>query len=207
MCDVNPRRKRLRLASFDYSTAGAYFVTICTHERRPLFRDARIRSIVESRWASLRDHHAGVRLDAFVVMPNHVHAVLWLGQAGDPTPLPVVVRSFKSSVTKEVHATLGIESVWQRSYHERVVRTPASLERTRRYVIENPERWNEDPYNAACKDPGAEAMFWHEIEKLERIVIASAPPPAPRPGRAGSAPTMLVGWFPCRWLLLVIFAR
>ncbi len=82
-----PRRRRsIRLRGYDYAHAGAYFVTICTRNRTCLFGDLvdgamRLNEagiIVQATWGGLPDHYGNVRLDAFVVMPNHVHAVIVL---------------------------------------------------------------------------------------------------------------------------------
>jgi len=76
----NPRqsRKKLRLSDYDYSLAGAYFVTACTKNRKLLFETTGARQAVESAWSSLHDVFGGIELDEFVVMPNHVHGIVWI---------------------------------------------------------------------------------------------------------------------------------
>ncbi len=134
-------RRSLRLSGYDYSQEGAYFVTICTRDRAPLFDNEANRQIAEQCWLSIPDHFPMVQLDEWVVMPNHVHGILTLvddgrGTAcraptpaperfGQPTPssLPTIVRSFKSAVTKRVNLlqrTPGAP-VWQRNYFEHVI--------------------------------------------------------------------------------------
>jgi putative transposase len=91
-----PRRKSTRLRGYDYATAGAYFVTVCAREHACLFgaivhdevKPSRVGRIVESCWAAIPDHFPIVRLDAFVVMPNHVHGIVWLPRGGMPRPYP-----------------------------------------------------------------------------------------------------------------------
>ena len=163
-------RKRMRLAH-DYATAGAYFITICAFGREPLFADGRFRQAVEGRWADLPNHHRDVRLDAFVVMPNHVHGIVWIGQHGETfTALSSVVRSFKAAVTRELRGVTGVKDVWQRGYHDRVVRSQQALDHIRRYIVANPTRWHEDPYNdAQTGASGGEALFWSELKALERM--------------------------------------
>jgi REP element-mobilizing transposase RayT len=75
--DVHHRRS-IRLPEYDYSQAGAYFVTICTHERVLLFDDKRFRNFVYNAWHSLLRRFPSLRLDEFVIMPNHVHGIVWI---------------------------------------------------------------------------------------------------------------------------------
>jgi len=73
-----PHRQSIRLQGWDYTTPGAYFVTICTHQRQNLFRDERFKEVVENAWRLIPTHrHAShVRLDEWIVMPNHLHGIL-----------------------------------------------------------------------------------------------------------------------------------
>ena len=74
-----PQRKNsLRLRNFDYTSGGAYFVTMCTYDRSPLFADVALTEIVRHEWQTLPERFPSVRLDEFVVMPNHLHFVIWL---------------------------------------------------------------------------------------------------------------------------------
>jgi len=85
-----PRRKRLRLRGFDYSSSGAYFVTICTNGRLPLLgeveneemRLSECGEIAHSCWLDLPLHYAHLDLDSFVIMPNHLHGILILREDG-----------------------------------------------------------------------------------------------------------------------------
>ena len=71
------RRPSLRLSGYDYTMAGAYFVTICTHGRDLILDRADLAHAVERTWWSLGKYAAGVRGGSFVVMPNHVHGIEW----------------------------------------------------------------------------------------------------------------------------------
>jgi putative transposase len=79
-------RRSIRLPDWDYSQAGAYFVTIVTDERRSWFDQAALKDIVETEWANLLARFPQVGLDGFVVMPNHVHFVVWLNPPDVPVP-------------------------------------------------------------------------------------------------------------------------
>jgi putative transposase len=143
-CDVPARR----LPCYDYSSAGAYFVTVCTYRRALLFVSPNATSAVQSCWDEIPSHFP-VDLDAFVVMPNHVHGIVLLLGAGHARPLPIVIGSFKSAAARLVNrlrATPG-KPVWQRGYHERIIRDERELEALREYVLDNPASWDVDPEN------------------------------------------------------------
>ena len=168
-------RRSIRLPQYDYTQPGAYSITICTYGRMPLFGEIadeavclnRFGEMVEECWREIPDHHHRAELDVFVVMPNHVHGVLVLGQRapgsrgtacrapterfGEPVPgsLPTILRSFKSAATMRVNQLRGTPGgrVWQRGYYERVIRNERELTAVRRYVLENPLQWELDPEN------------------------------------------------------------
>ncbi|MDO8690516.1 MAG: hypothetical protein Q7R39_10995 [Dehalococcoidia bacterium] len=86
-----PQRRRRRLPDFDYRDAGAYFVTICSHNRALTFNDERVRGIVKGAWDETTVQFAHLRLDAFVVMPNYMHGAVFIASSGRgiASPLPV----------------------------------------------------------------------------------------------------------------------
>ncbi len=145
---------------------GIYLVTICTNDRICLFGDVtdgvmRLNDagqIVHACWAAIPDHFPHVGLDAFVVMPNHLHGIVVVaervratpasplsdGRAGPrPGSLGAIVGSFKSATAKRInriqHTPRAL--VWQRNYDERAVQDIASV---RRYILENPSNWRCD---------------------------------------------------------------
>jgi REP-associated tyrosine transposase len=145
------RRKRLRLRSYDYAWAGAYFVTVCVAEKACVLGtvlDARVNlspiGAIVARQLRQLPSRLDVGLDCFVVMPNHVHAVLVLRGGRS---LGHVVGSFKSASAHEVNLIRGTtKSVfWQRGFYEHVVRNDADLERVREYIQTNPLRWSVKP--------------------------------------------------------------
>ena len=165
------RRRSLRLPNYDYSQAGAYFITVCTHGRELLFGDVidsemelnELGRIAAQEWlksARLRDE---IALDAWAVMPNHVHGIVLITDdrgKGDrpaapagprPRSLGALMAGFKSAATKRINAQRSTPSasVWQRNYYERVIRNESALNRIRQYIADNPARWWEDPENPA----------------------------------------------------------
>lgn len=121
---------------------------------------------VENEWVKTSQVRTMVETDAFVVMPNHLHAVLFIKEApgtarrapteereafGKPTcgSLPTIVRSFKAAVTRRVNDFRGTAGmpVWQRNYYEHVIRGETDLEAVRMYIADNPEKWDLDEEN------------------------------------------------------------
>ena len=174
--DKNHRRS-LRLPSYDYAQAGAYFVTLCTHGRASLFGDVadgemrlhEFGAIVQEEWLRTAMIRPGVGLDIFQVMPNHFHGIVFFGVDGDVgahgrAPLPEartaplhrparslgsLVAGFKSAVTARINTVRGTRGTpaWQRNYYEHVIRNEGDLDSIRQYIVGNPAKWAEDQEN------------------------------------------------------------
>jgi REP element-mobilizing transposase RayT len=172
-----PNRRSIRLRNYDYRSAGAYFVTICTADRRCLFGEIPDAAVhlsacghhVARCWQELPCHFSTVELDAWQVMPNHFHAIVVIttgptdapslpqtpaaprqGRISPPSgSLAAIIGSFKSAVTRAARRTAGQPSlaVWQVSYFEHVIRNEDSLGRIREYIATNPLRWHLDREN------------------------------------------------------------
>ncbi len=147
------RRRNLRLRRFGYGPGYAYFVTVCASRREDVFGVVRdggmepndVGRLVGERLRALPLRHPGVSLDEHIVMPDHVHAILFFhsddadgARQASPLRLGTVVGSFKSGVARELGSP-----VWQRGYYDHVVRDEADLERNREYIRTNPARWAE----------------------------------------------------------------
>ncbi len=174
---TKPRRKNsLRLRGYDYSSVGAYFVTIVTWQRELLFGDIvdgemilnEMGEIVRDEWERTPQIRHEVELGAYVVMPNHFHAIVIINDIGDlqvgahgraplrigvayrkPKSLGAIMAGFKSSVTKRIntlHNSLGVP-VWQRNYHDRIIRNEREMARIWDYIEANPARWDDDDEN------------------------------------------------------------
>jgi len=136
-------------------------VTICSHARRCVFGEIIDETvhlhptghIVQAVWRNLPNHFTGVALDEFIVMPNHIHAIVVLtgeraGAMNRAPTLGEVIRGFKARSSVERRKSLGDNAVlWQRNYFEHVVRNDADLSRVREYIADNPRRWAEDEEN------------------------------------------------------------
>ena len=150
-----PRHRRsVRMVGYDYHAPGAYFVTICAYERESLFEDALLYSLIETKWSALPSRFPTITLDEFIIMPNHIHGIIWLRlpTTGEGIPVPMlgdVVCTFKSLVAVEyirwVKANDPNRSarVWQRNYYDHVIREETELTKVRDYIRSNPIRWLE----------------------------------------------------------------
>jgi len=152
-------RRSIRYRKYDYSRAGFYFVTGCIEGRECLLgevQDGTVHLSPDGRtvayvWEDLPKHYPHVRLDAFVAMPNHIHGVIELQELDDIRrhPLSEILRAFKTFSSRRINKRRGTPGaqVWQRNFHDRIVRDQDELEGIRRYIAENPAKWNEDPEN------------------------------------------------------------
>jgi REP element-mobilizing transposase RayT len=163
-------RQSIRLKDYDYSQAGAYFITICTYRRKCLFGNIangamepnHFGIIIQETWDALPLHYQYIRLDEFVVMPNHVHGIIIflddldmnVGAGLKPAPtrrhgLPEIVRGFKSFSSRSINQLRQSPGspVWQRNYYEHVIRSQDDLDQARQYILNNPAKWSEDREN------------------------------------------------------------
>lgn len=172
-------RRSIRLPEYDYSSTGTYYVTICTHERECLFGEIAMGEsgarmvlneqggMAEKCWRNINDHFINVQTDCYVVMPNHIHGILIIGEqsiVGARSPRPVefngehgsraqtlgkIIAYFKYTSTKRINQMrdIGIRKIWQRNYYERIIRHDKELNQIRKYILENPGQWERDNEN------------------------------------------------------------
>jgi REP element-mobilizing transposase RayT len=183
--DTGHHRRSIRLKSYDYSRAGAYFITACTQDRACLFgeiADGAMRlndagRMVVEEWIKTAEIRVEIESDEYVVMPNHFHAILWISDGGAadgrgtvrraPTveqfskpvagSIPTIIRSFKSAVTKRINESRNTPGmpVWQRNYYEHIIRNDETMNRIRQYITDNPANWETDKENPNMANAGA----------------------------------------------------
>ena len=154
-----PKRKPNRLPHFDYSTPGAYFVTICVEGKRCIlgnivgdgFPVPKPMGQIAERWIlQIPQYYPCVSVDKYVIMPNHIHMLLRIKNmdgTGNPSPtLGNIVGWYKYQVTKsanEMCGTMG-HRFFQRSYHDHVIRGEKDYLKIWEYIDTNPARWEAD---------------------------------------------------------------
>jgi REP element-mobilizing transposase RayT len=152
-------RKQPRLKGYNYSEAGAYFITLCTKDKELYFENEKIREIVEECWLNIPEHFDSIGLDSYVIMPNHLHGILFLETAVVKRHafslqkgrryqrIPVIIGGFKSAASKSLHRLGFKDFKWQTSYYDHIIRNEKELMKIREYIINNPYKWNEDAEN------------------------------------------------------------
>lgn len=178
---THPQRKPTRLREYNYSQSGWYFITVCTKNRMEWFGDVvnekmvlnAYGKIAQDRWLWLARQYDYVKLDEFVIMPNHMHGIVLIENdvictcRDNPRVVPRVVptlvppdiynrrynllskstNAYKTTTSKLIHQTGLMEFIWQRSFYDHIIRDEESLGSIREYVINNPMKWYLDRNN------------------------------------------------------------
>ncbi len=173
MGDKYPRRKKLRLEQYDYSSKGTYFVTICIQRRNKILSDiiepsvgvgalddplmsqiqlTECGKIVEKNLLS-SESILGVKIDCYVIMPNHIHVIIFLdpneyvkrcdGSSKAPTPTNEMLPHVISTFKRFCNKEIG-SNIFQRGYVEHIIRNREDYETKVKYIYENPMRWYYD---------------------------------------------------------------
>ena len=160
-----PKRKSPRLKSFDYRTTGAYFITICTQNRKnilstivgegsPLPKLSHYGEIANLWIQKLPEKFHEISVDCYVIMPNHIHLLLSVMKddgRGDPSPtVDTAMGWLKYQITKEINKLRGTpgEKLLQRSFFDHIIRNQDDYYEIYKYIYENPLRWKLDRFYA-----------------------------------------------------------
>ncbi len=162
-----PKRKYLRLKGYDYSSNGAYFITICSHNRECLFgeivgatlfgRPNNPDKMIEKWLLELENKYNCIKIDKYIIMPNHIHFILLISSVtGDHmgSPLHEIIDWYKTMTTNEY--IRGVKNnlypifekrVWQRGYYEHIIRNEQEYLKIWEYINTNPQKWTDDCYH------------------------------------------------------------
>ena len=163
MIDNLIKRKPTRLKDFDYSSEGAYFITVCTHNREKILCDIvggdvldapkntellSCGKIVEKYINELNEFYYGINVDKYVIMPNHIHILLFVSENGasrtsPPTKQHSSVSQFISTLKRFVNKEIG-HNIFQRSFHDHVIRSEKDYLKIWNYIDTNPAKWESD---------------------------------------------------------------
>lgn len=177
---MKPNRQSIRLRGYDYSAEGAYFITIVCKDRLHWFGEitdgemhlSDAGKIAEEEWLRGAELRSEIMLDVFVVMPNHFHGIVVIGEpmiplagvgrgvhgkgvprhaptimGSKPKTLGTIVRMFKQACTTRVRQSISADFAWLRGYHDRIIRNQQELQKIQDYIQNNPSRWAEDVFN------------------------------------------------------------
>ena len=163
-----PKRKPMRLKHHDYSTPGAYFITICTHRRMQIL--STVGAVHEPPEIQLTEQgrivdriinnlppHLGVEIDRYVIMPNHIHLIIVITdseklRAIRESPLQgrsiisKVIGYIKMNASKAIHGEIGEGIIWQRLFYDHVIRNYDDYANIVNYIVKNPDRWKQDRF-------------------------------------------------------------
>ena len=149
------RRRPNRIENYDYSLNGAYFVTVCTQDRKRILSDIvgdgfpvpkPCGKVTEAMIHRISVKYPAVEVDKYVIMPDHIHMLLRIRPegAGNPSPtLGNVIGWYKYQASKEINLLRGTqgERVFQRSYHDHVIRNQQDYDEIWQYIENNPRKW------------------------------------------------------------------
>ncbi len=159
-----PKRKSARLNDYDYSSDGAYFITICTHKRKnilsyiivgegsPLPKLTYKGKIAEKILLSLNQKYSTIKIDKYVIMPNHIHIILTVFNDGRGNPSPTitnVIGWLKYNITKQINQVdrkVG-NKIFQRSFHDHIIQDERDYLKIWNYIDTNPQKWNNDCFH------------------------------------------------------------
>ena len=156
-----PRRKRIRLQSYDYNSPGYYFITVCVEGKRKLLGEivgtglpdgpkqqlTHFGQIVDRQLRIMSDFYDDILLEKYVIMPNHVHLLIRIigvwesdGQSvGTNSKIAKFIGTFKRFTNK----ACGM-NIWQSRSHDHVIRGERDYRKIWQYIEENPMRWLDD---------------------------------------------------------------
>ena len=159
-----PKRKHPRLENFDYSSNCAYFITICTQNRRCVLSHIVGRGlapaethdieytlfgeIAQRQLLLLEKRYSCLTIDQYVIMPNHIHVVFILqGGTAGASPRPTImdiICAYKSLTTIEYKRNGFNDKLFQNSFYEHIIRGQEDYNEIRKYIHENPTSWHND---------------------------------------------------------------
>ncbi len=152
----------MRMPHFDYSMSSRYFLTLCTKDRRHILSKIVIGDLINpaivlltqigetvNRYILSSEKMEGITVEKYVIMPNHIHLIVQYisddGSSRAPTPTNAIIPRFVSSLKRLVNKSVGSQ-IWQRGYHDHVIRNEEDYRSIWEYIDNNPARWTEDEY-------------------------------------------------------------
>ena len=156
-----PERKPTRLKGYDYSQNGAYFVTICTHNRKCILGNivgqglapaeivlSQYGKIAKEQLLDLENRYKTIKIDKYVIMPNHIHIIVILDNTAGASPCPTisdVICSFKSLTTRICNKSNNkSQKIFQTSFHDHIIRGEKDYQKIWEYIDINLLKWELD---------------------------------------------------------------
>ncbi|MFH1798929.1 MAG: transposase [Candidatus Omnitrophota bacterium] len=180
------RKSKIRLQGYDYTQSNHYFITACTDNKQEWFGEIKNNemilnnygNIIKQQWQWLGQQYPYVKLDEYIIMPNHVHGIIIINNLyinhfvtarSRPGPthsnnikiksLSSLIGAFKTTSSKSIRLNGLSDFIWQRSFHDHIIRNEKSLQKIREYIINNPASWAEDEENINCITTQSSGFF------------------------------------------------
>ena len=165
-----PKRKQVRLKDYDYSAPGAYFVTICTQDKTHLFEMENVgndlcvvpppqNQIIHKYLAEVENKFDNVKIDKYVIMPNHLHIIVVITERHAGRSLQDIMKWFKTMVTNEYIALTKTgqcrafdKKLFQKSYHDHIIRGEKDYQKIWEYIDTNVIKWEDDCFYESKKE-------------------------------------------------------
>ncbi len=158
-----------RFRSWDYTSPGLYFVTLCTKHWENLFGDVNCGElclsdagrIVSEEWMKTEIIRSNIRLDEWIIMPNHIHGIIVIEERiinavetprrgvstkWKPGTLGAIINQFKSISTKRIRRSGTTAFAWQPRFYDHIIRNEDALSHVRTYIQNNPMKWENESY-------------------------------------------------------------
>ena len=147
-------RHTIRKQLVDYSKPNCFFVTVCTNKNGYYFEQhLELTKIAEQNIKLLSSYFQNISIDNFAIMPNHVHLIIKIKFYIKNVDLGKIIRLFKSKTVVDWLKYIRnnnlneIASIWQRNYHEHIIRNKSEYKKYFDYTTNNPNNWQNDPYH------------------------------------------------------------
>ena len=166
MTNEYEKRKHSRLKTYDYTNSGCYFITFCTKDRAHVLSSIVERGALTPPRVELTNIgkiaaeviertsvvYPGISIDNYVIMPNHVHLLIWISPVDGGVRAPRPTENGSVSITEVIKAMKSITTrkigtkIWQTSFYDHVIRNDEDYQTRFRYIKENPAKWQQDKY-------------------------------------------------------------
>ncbi len=159
-----PKRKQIRLKDYDYSQDGYYFITMCTKDKRKLLCDivgtgildgpqikfTEYGEIANQQIEIMTDFYDDIKINKYVVMPNHIHMLIEIvrsddGPSGTPVPTNSKISNFVGTFKRFCNKQYG-KNIWQYRSYDHIIRGEEDYKEIWQYIDKNPAKWKEDKF-------------------------------------------------------------
>jgi putative transposase len=178
---LNFKRKQNRLKDFDYNSNGAYFITFCVGNRHTCLSDVKDEKIINTIYGEILNkyledfkiRYKHIMLCENVIMPNHVHLILFRTTAESNIDIPRYIGALKTLSCRDIRKSGFSDFQWQKSYYDRIIRSDLEFYNIANYINNNPSRWSDDIENPEHKKKSDNTDYYERIFNVEAGLTAT----------------------------------